>query len=98
MLNNATAIRMGGDEFVVILSDSSSEECRTQMEAIQRYIDKFNRGASESFWLSVSMGSARFAGQSAEKFLAQMDETMYEMKRKHHSNKQLQKKLAKNRM
>lgn len=93
MFRNASAMRMGGDEFVVLLMNSSEDECKMQMKTIQKNVERFNQNRSEAFVLSVSMGSAYFHGQSEEEFLAQMDESMYEAKRKYHCSKQEKKNI-----
>lgn len=85
--DNAIAMRVGGDEFVIFLSESSDEECKLQMETIKETIDNFNLSETEPFRLSVSMGYARFNGQSAEEFLLEMDEAMYRVKRTYHLSK-----------
>lgn len=90
MHHNAVAMRMGGDEFVIFLADSSERECQKQMESIQNQIERFNKGGNEPFQLSVSMGSACFDGASVENFLAEMDAAMYERKRDYHCSKELQ--------
>lgn len=84
---NAIAMRMGGDEFVVFLSDSNDKECRAQMDAILKHIEEFNKNANEVFRLSVSMGNACFDSPTVETFLAHMDSAMYEAKRKYHDRK-----------
>lgn len=89
VFHNAVAMRMGGDEFVVILTDSTDEECKRQMEAIQNTIDRFNNNENELFDLSASMGSAHFDGQTTEEFLAQMDRAMYEVKREYHKDSEV---------
>lgn len=84
LFHNAVGIRMGGDEFVVFLSESSKDECQEQMQLIQNKIESFNKKGLEPFTLSVSMGSAYFNGQSVEEFLSEMDATMYDVKRRYH--------------
>lgn len=90
VFQNAVAMRVGGDEFVVFLSNSSDMECRQQMNAIQKSIEGFNKNENEIFCLSASMGSDRFYGQSVENFLTAMDADMYEAKRNYHKDKQMQ--------
>lgn len=90
IFHNAIAMRMGGDEFVVFLSESSHEECQAQMEAIRNQIEEFNQNENELFDLSVSMGSACLDGNSVEDFFAKMDSTMYEVKRNYHLQKKNQ--------
>lgn len=82
--SNAIALRMGGDEFVVFLSESSDKECKAQIDVIYSNIEKFNKNMSELFDLSASIGSGHFDGQNEEAFFDQMDATMYEVKRKYH--------------
>ncbi len=85
VFNNAIAMRTGGDEFVVFISENNDEECRRQMTSINRNIALFNESGNEPFHLSVSMGSDCFDGQPIERFISGMDAAMYEVKRKYHN-------------
>lgn len=89
IFQNAIAVRVGGDEFVIFLSDSNEKECVEQMELIQQNIDNFNKSKTESFHLSVAMGSECFDGKSMENFLSKMDFNMYEAKRQYHDSKKM---------
>ena len=89
IFRNAIAMRVGGDEFVIFLYNSSDEECQEQMESIQNQIEEFNKSGNELFNLSASMGRGHFDGRSVEKFLSEMDSAMYEMKREYHRCKQI---------
>lgn len=79
-------MRIGGDEFVVFLSDGSDEDCQRQMDEIQKNVDEFNHSGVEPFRLSISGGRVRFDGRSVEEFLSQMDAAMYAAKRKYHAS------------
>lgn len=84
IFKNAIAVRAGGDEFAIFLSDSSDRECNRQMETIKENIKEFNDSGNEYFYLSVSMGSDCFEGKTVEEFLSKMDSNMYAEKRIHH--------------
>lgn len=86
IFQNAVAMRIGGDEFVVFLSDGSDEDCQRQMDEIQKNVDEFNHSGVEPFRLSISGGRVRFDGRSVEEFLSQMDAAMYAAKRKYHAS------------
>lgn len=85
VFKNSIAMRTGGDEFIVFMTNSNEEECRKQMTTINRNIALFNESGSEPFRLSVSMGSDCFDGQPIERFISGMDAAMYEVKRKYHN-------------
>ena len=56
------------------------------MDEINDNISQFNSSGAEPFSLSVSMGYAEFRPEDdTETFLRNMDEKMYEKKRKYHS-------------
>ncbi len=55
----------------------------------QKNIDTFNKSKTESFRLSVVMGSECFDGKSMENFLSEMDFNMYKAKRQYHDSKKM---------
>ena len=80
------AIRYAGDEFIVLLSDVEEESVLATMKEIHNNLSRFNESGIEPFTLSVSMGYAEFRPEDdTETFLRNMDEKMYEKKRKYHS-------------
>lgn len=80
------AIRYAGDEFIVLLAGVDTECVLATMDEINDNISQFNSSGAEPFRLSVSMGYAEFRSEDdAETFLRNMDEKMYEEKRKYHS-------------
>ena len=54
------------------------------MTEINRRLDVFNRSGAEPFKISVSMGQAKLTPGDTETFLREMDERMYEEKRRYH--------------
>ena len=80
------AIRYAGDEFIVLLAGVDTECVLATMDEINDNISQFNSSGAEPFSLSVSMGYAEFRSEDdTETFLRNMDEKMYEKKRKYHS-------------
>ena len=80
------AIRYAGDEFIVLLAGVDTECVLATMDEINDNISQFNSSGAEPFRLSVSMGYAEFRPEDdTETFLRNMDEKMYEKKRKYHS-------------
>ena len=80
------AIRYAGDEFIVLLAGVDTECVLATMDEINDNISQFNSSGAEPFSLSVSMGYAEFRPEDdTETFLRNMDEKMYEKKRKYHS-------------
>jgi diguanylate cyclase (GGDEF)-like protein len=75
------ACRVGGEEFALILPDTSSEQayavCRRLREQLAR--EQFGEVAAP-FKVTVSMGLVQSDGQSAEKALQQADQQLYRAK------------------
>lgn len=84
LLENAIALRMAGDEFIVLLPGSQPQELDEQIRRIYDGIEAFNRTGEVPFRLSVSMGTALLEGEDTGVFLSQMDRAMYEAKREYH--------------
>lgn len=77
-------IRYAGDEFVALLICEDPNEVFATMTEINRRLDVFNRSGAEPFNISVSMGYAKLDPSDTETFLREMDERMYEEKRRYH--------------
>lgn len=77
-------IRYAGDEFVALLICEDPNEVFATMTEINRRLDVFNRSGAEPFKISVSMGYAKLDPSDTETFLREMDERMYEEKRRYH--------------
>ena len=87
--NVGMAIRYAGDEFIVLLSGVDTEFVLATMDEINNNLSRFNESKTEPFTLSVSMGYAECGAEdNVEAFLRNMDEKMYEEKRKYHLLKQ----------
>ena len=78
------SIRFAGDEFVVLLVRDDPNAVFETMTEINRRLDDLNRSGVEPFKLSVSMGQAKLDPSDPETFLREMDERMYEEKRRYH--------------
>lgn len=79
------AIRYAGDEFIVLLAGTDANGVLSAMDEIDNNISAFNESKTEPFTLSLSMGYVECkADDDAESFLRNMDEKMYEEKRKYH--------------
>ena len=81
---NATALRMAGDEFLVLLPDGSPEAINNLKKYIDEDLVKFNSTTSEPYRLSLSMGIAKCNNGNVEEFLSDMDRKMYSAKREYH--------------
>lgn len=77
-------IRFAGDEFVVLLAQDDPNAVFETMTEINRCLDVLNCSGAEPFKLSVSMGQAKLDPSDPETFLREMDERMYEEKRRYH--------------
>lgn len=81
---NALALRVGGDEFVILLYSSSDAKLDEVSASIKTHLQAFNQTTTAPFRISFSMGSARYDGRSTERFLNEMDTNMYREKRAYH--------------
>jgi diguanylate cyclase (GGDEF)-like protein len=74
--------RYGGDEFLIILADTSSVDARYVVERIRAGLVEWNRaGHLENFELSLSMGVAEWAeGKTLTALLDSADHEMYAVK------------------
>ena len=86
LVANSVAIRMSGDEFMVLIRHGSEELLNKTCAAIEQRVQHYNETApAGSFQLSFSTGVAKYEGGSVEKFLAELDERMYAEKRAFHA-------------
>lgn len=80
----SVALRMGGDEFVVMLTGSSRAETDEVMQKIQAHVTALNEKGEKPYTLSISIGSACFDGSDTNAFLSDMDKEMYECKARYY--------------
>ncbi len=79
-----TVIRMGGDEFVIILPDCDEEGSRIFMDRMDQALRRLNDQESPGYPVSVSCGSALFSPDSSitmTALLESADREMYMKKR-----------------
>jgi diguanylate cyclase (GGDEF)-like protein len=75
-------VRYGGDEFLVLLANSSAEGARTIIERIEASLDQWNRaGHVQGFKLSFSIGVAEWSERKTlDDLLDEADRDMYAVK------------------
>ncbi|HEV2729850.1 MAG TPA: GGDEF domain-containing protein [Terriglobales bacterium] len=75
-------IRYGGDEFLIILADSSDSGAQIVIDRINARLADWNDAAPlENFQVSVSVGAAEWHdGDTLDEILDRADHTMYEQK------------------
>jgi diguanylate cyclase (GGDEF)-like protein len=76
------AIRYGGDEFLILLSDTTAEGAQIVVDRIQRRLADWNEADHlEGFRVSLSIGVAEWRdGQTLDEVLDGADQKMYENK------------------
>jgi diguanylate cyclase (GGDEF)-like protein len=75
--------RIGGDEFAILVLDTTDETRELLMRRLQNYLDDYNR--PRSYTLSLSIGIAPYDPKiplSLDELMAEADTLMYEEKRK----------------
>lgn len=72
-------VRYGGDEFLVILADTSASDARTVIERIQAHVQDWNnQGHLKSFDLNLSIGRCEWIdGMTLDAVLDKADRAMY---------------------
>jgi len=75
--------RMGGDEFVLLISGDNPEELECKIESMRAVVRRAGEVTPEPSLLSMSVGVATFPedGTDAEELLAEADRRMYKNKR-----------------
>jgi diguanylate cyclase (GGDEF)-like protein len=75
-------VRYGGDEFLIILANTSPESASAVVRRISEYLRRWNEGGHlEGFRLSVSVGVAGWSdGQALDEVLDAADQDMYSYK------------------
>jgi len=82
--------RYGGEEFAVILPDTSGEDARHVMNDIREVFSQLEHSAGETeFKVSFSCGLCSFTGTNADTLVKEADEALYEAKRQGRNNVQL---------
>jgi diguanylate cyclase (GGDEF)-like protein len=71
------AARYGGDEFVVLMPDTSLHQARQVAERLQDAVVQWARGGEMSLSLSIGMGEAPGHGQELDGLLRRVDGAMY---------------------
>jgi diguanylate cyclase (GGDEF)-like protein len=82
--------RYGGEEFAVILPDTSGEDALHFMNDIREVFSQLEHNAGDSeFKVSFSCGICSFNGTNADFIIEQADEAMYAAKKQGRNNVQL---------
>lgn len=84
------ASRYGGDEFLIILPETTTAEANQIGRRIQEGLDILNQ-QSDTYQISITWGTAEFDGNSTNEvssnwLISQADQKLYEAKRKQQSN------------
>jgi diguanylate cyclase (GGDEF)-like protein len=86
--------RMGGDEFVVLISGVKQDDANQRVEEFQRVVSGIGIQSFDKP-LSASIGVAHFPadGADAERLLAEADRLMYQQKRARKNNRASQSRV-----
>lgn len=80
---NGKCIRIGGDEFCVLLQDSAEKECQEYLKKFDKLCDNFNKLHPDEFPINIAYGYAHYNEDDDFDFgdtLRRADKKMYQMK------------------
>lgn len=80
--------RYGGDEFVVMMADSSQEQAETAVDRIRGRLDDLNASRRFPFPVQLSIGVRQMTSLDAD-LIAEADQAMYEDKRRRRADERL---------
>ncbi len=74
-------VRMGGDEFILVLSDTDQENAQILAERLCEAVDKLDFWADEKTKLGISIGLAQFQeDENLEEWMERADDVLYHAK------------------
>jgi diguanylate cyclase (GGDEF)-like protein len=76
--------RIGGDEFIILMSDSSHASIENAVSRLQKNINKFNKKKNKKHDISLSIGISHFHPQikiSLQELIDKADKLLYEQKK-----------------
>ena len=79
-----TLCRIGGDEFLLILTDCSIEKAKEVWSRIEKNFHQYNKGRHKAYCLGISYGFAEYSHQSelqVDELVALADHDMYKYKK-----------------
>ncbi|MCR5669543.1 MAG: GGDEF domain-containing protein, partial [Butyrivibrio sp.] len=87
--DKAIATRFAGDEFIILLADTSEKELESVLKSFKDELKLFNETEQRLYKLSLSMGYSIFepGKDSVDDFLKHMDDKMYKEKEETHARK-----------
>ena len=87
--DKAIATRFAGDEFILLVGNTSDKEMQGILQNIHDEVDLFNETENRQYKLSLSLGYSIYnpETESLDDFLKHMDDNMYEEKEKNHSRR-----------
>ena len=87
--DKALVVRFAGDEFILLMKDSTDESMQKIIKAIRDELDLFNDTEGRHYKLSLSIGYTLFDPEKddVDSFFRHMDDNMYEEKTQKHSER-----------
>ncbi len=84
--DKAIATRFAGDEFIILVIDTSEKEMKNILKNLHEEVALFNETEGRQYRLSLSMGYSIYdqEHESLDDFLKHMDDNMYEEKQINH--------------
>ena len=85
--DKAIATRFAGDEFILLVENTSDKEMNNILKRLHDEVDLFNETENRQYKLSLSMGYSIYQPETdtLDDFLKHMDDNMYEEKNQNHN-------------
>lgn len=87
--DKAVATRFAGDEFILLVKNTSDREMQSIIESIRDEVNMFNDTENRQYKLSLSLGYSIYdpAKDTVDDFLKHMDDNMYDEKNAKHAKR-----------
>ena len=85
MRDSDVLCRLGGDEFMVVFSDTNIVEAKNILQRVLELIDNFNSQKEKPYEISISFGFSEYGDpwiKNAHELIEEADQKMYEAKEK----------------
>ena len=84
--DGALAFRFAGDEFIILMRNGDPSSLEMKEASLMKALEEYNRTSGKPYSIGFSYGSGSFDPETgdSDRFIKDLDDAMYEMKKAHH--------------